>query len=94
MGIGSILVTGDSRLRADRLPIQESFCRLTPEQKVDVVRGNRQQGRHVLFVGDGIEWPPPVLSALPQAIALSRATVRLIRSNLLIALSYNMVGSR
>jgi heavy metal translocating P-type ATPase len=39
-----------------------------------------------------IEWPAPVLSHLPKALALSRQTVRLIRSNLIFALSYNIAG--
>jgi P-type E1-E2 ATPase len=42
-------------------------------------------------VGD-IEWPAPILSHLPKAISLSRQTVRLIRSNLIFALSYNIAG--
>jgi heavy metal translocating P-type ATPase len=119
MDIGSILVTGDSPLRAAQLPLRESFCRLTPEQKIAVVRRRKQEGQRILFVGDGIndaaamaesdvaialgseplaraaadiEWPAPVLSALPKAISHSRATVRLIRSNLLIAMSYNLAG--
>ena len=41
-----------------------------------------------------IEWPAPVLSALPKAISHSRATVRLIGSNLLIAMSYNLARNR
>lgn len=39
-----------------------------------------------------IEWPAPDLSHLPKAISLSRQTVRLIRSNLIFALSYNITG--
>jgi heavy metal translocating P-type ATPase len=39
-----------------------------------------------------IEWPVPELSHLPKAIALSRQTVRLIHSNLIFALCYNLAG--
>ena len=39
-----------------------------------------------------IEWPAPDLSRLPQAISLSRQTVRLIRSNLIFAACYNIAG--
>jgi heavy metal translocating P-type ATPase len=119
MDIHSILVTGDGASRAAQLPVAEAFSRLTPEQKIAIVRERKRDGRRILFVGDGIndaaamagsdvaiavgpeplaraaadiEWPSPVLSALPKAISISRATVRLIRSNLLIALSYNLAG--
>jgi P-type E1-E2 ATPase len=39
-----------------------------------------------------IEWPAPDLSFLPKAITLSRQTVRLVRSNLIFALCYNIAG--
>jgi hypothetical protein len=54
MDIDSILVTGDSSLRAAQLPLQESFSRLTLEQKIAVVRPRKQEGQRILFVGDGI----------------------------------------
>jgi Cu2+-exporting ATPase/Cu+-exporting ATPase len=119
MGITSILVTGDSPSRAANLPLPELLSRMTPEQKLAVVREKKRKGETVLFVGDGIndaaamaesdisiavgpesltrevadiEWPLPDLSSLPKAISLSRQTVRLIHSNLIFALCYNVVG--
>jgi P-type E1-E2 ATPase len=119
MSVKSILVTGDHASRAASLPLAELLCRLTPEQKLAIVREKKEQGETVLFVGDGIndaaamaesdvsiavgcesltrevgdiEWPAPILSHLPKAISLSRQTVRLIRSNLIFALSYNIAG--
>jgi Cu+-exporting ATPase len=46
----------------------------------------------LVHVAADIEWTAPVLSTLPKAISHSRAAVRLIRSNLLIAMSYNLAG--
>jgi len=119
IGIKSILVTGDSPSRAANLPLPELLSRMTPEQKLALVREKKLNGGIVLFVGDGIndaaamaesdisiavgresltrevadiEWPLPDLSFLPKAISLSRRTVRLIRSNLIFALGYNIAG--
>lgn len=39
-----------------------------------------------------VYWPTPDFSQLPSAIALSRKMVRLIRSNLIFAVSYNLIG--
>jgi Cu2+-exporting ATPase/Cu+-exporting ATPase len=119
MGIRSTLVTGDSPSRAATLPLPELLSRMTPEQKLAIVREKKRNGETVLFVGDGIndaaamaesdisiavgresltrevadiEWPLPDLAFLPKAISLSRQTVRLIRSNLIFALCYNVAG--
>jgi Cu2+-exporting ATPase/Cu+-exporting ATPase len=119
LGIRSVLMTGDSPFRAANLPLPEMLSRMTPEQKLAVVREKKRHGETVLFVGDGIndaaamaesdisiavghegltrevadiEWPAPDLSFLPKAITLSRQTVRLVRSNLIFALCYNIAG--
>lgn len=119
IGIRSILITGDCPSRAANLPLPELLSRMTPEQKLTVVREKKRNGETVLFVGDGIndaaamaesdisiavgresltrevadiEWPLPDLSFLPKAISLSRQTVKLIRSNLIFALCYNVAG--
>jgi Cu+-exporting ATPase len=49
MDIHSILVTGDGASRAAQLPVAEAFSRLTPEQKIAIVRERKRDGRRILL---------------------------------------------
>lgn len=58
------------------------------ESDISIAIGSESLTREVA----DIEWPTPDLSHLPKAISLSRQTVRLIHSNLMFALCYNIAG--
>jgi heavy metal translocating P-type ATPase len=58
------------------------------ESDVSIAVGRESLTREVA----DIEWPMPDLAFLPNAISLSRQTVRLIHSNLVFALCYNIAG--
>uniref|UniRef100_A0A7C4BAI8 Heavy metal translocating P-type ATPase n=1 Tax=Thermofilum pendens TaxID=2269 RepID=A0A7C4BAI8_THEPE len=68
-GIRTILATGDSRGAAEsisaELGIEEVRAELRPEDKAELVEELQQQGRKVLFVGDGVN----------DAAAMSKAFV-------------------
>lgn len=53
-----IMITGDQEAPAQALAatlgIDRVFANVLPEQKADLVRDLQTQGRHVMFVGDGI----------------------------------------
>jgi heavy metal translocating P-type ATPase len=72
-GIAVALVTGDHELAAravaDRLSITDVHAGLTPEEKLELVRRYREQGRHVAFVGDGVN-DAAALAAADLGIAI------------------------
>lgn len=57
-GIELVMITGDqevpARAMAEMLGIDRVFANVLPEQKADLVRELQEQGRRVMFVGDGI----------------------------------------
>ena len=72
-GLKLVLVTGDNeraaRAVAEELSIPEVYAGVDPARKVELVRQYRQQGRHVAFVGDGIN-DAAALAAADLGIAL------------------------
>jgi Cu2+-exporting ATPase/Cu+-exporting ATPase len=68
-GVTTMLATGDSKIAAENLSkelsLDDAYAELRPEDKADLVEKLQQNGRRVLFVGDGIN----------DAVALSKAFV-------------------
>ncbi len=54
LGIQSILATGDNEVRAARLGFSRVHARQKPDDKRALVESLRNEGRRVLFIGDGI----------------------------------------
>jgi Cu+-exporting ATPase len=118
------LVSGDrettARAIAAELGIRDVYAQRTPEQKAELVRELRAQGKRVAMIGDGINDAPALAAAdvgiaighgtdvalasadiallgegianLPRALALAKATMRVIRENLFWAFVYNTIG--
>ncbi len=72
-----VLLTGDQQHKARQLAaelgIDEVYANATPESKVEVVQALQQQGRRVLFVGDGIN-DAPVLTQADVGLAMNQST--------------------
>jgi Cd2+/Zn2+-exporting ATPase len=66
-GIRTVMLTGDRRHTAEsvakELGLDEVRAGLSPEQKVEIVDGFRQQGRKVAMVGDGVNDAPSLAAA-------------------------------
>jgi len=92
-GIRIVMVTGDDRTTADavarRLPIDEVFADVLPDEKLRVVKRLQSEGQIVAMAGDGINDAP----ALAQAdvgiamgtgtdVAMESAGVTLVRGDL------------
>jgi Cu+-exporting ATPase len=76
-GIEVVLVTGDHRIAAERIAQQAGISTvragMSPAAKLELLRGYQSQGRHVAFVGDGIN-DAPALAAADLGIAVGAAT--------------------
>jgi Zn2+/Cd2+-exporting ATPase len=66
-GIRTYMLTGDRRHTAEsvakELGLDEVRAGLSPEQKVEIVDGFRQEGRKVAMVGDGVNDAPSLAAA-------------------------------
>lgn len=68
--IGVFLVTGDNKVSAKRvsreigIPENNVFCNMLPDEKVNVIRKLREEGKNVMFVGDGINDAPSIKESL------------------------------
>ena len=123
-GIRIVMLTGDNRTTAQavaaKLGITNVEAEVLPEQKHEIVRRLRAEGRIVAMAGDGVNDAPALaeadvgvamgtgtdvamqsagvtlvrgdLAGIARARALSRATMRNIRQNLVLAFVYNVLG--
>jgi Cu+-exporting ATPase len=78
-GLGTYLVTGDNQRTAAaiasqlRIPAENVFAEVRPEQKAEFVRKLQGEGKRVAFVGDGIN-DAPALEQADLGVAVSRAS--------------------
>ena len=123
-GVRIVMLTGDNRKTAQavasRLGITEIEAEVLPEQKHNIVRRLKSEGRVVAMAGDGVNDAPALaeadvgvamgtgtdvaiqsagvtlvkgdLAGIARARALSQATMRNIRQNLVLAFVYNVLG--
>ena len=67
LGLRTVLITGDTRAIAERiatdLGIREVHAEVLPQQKVEIVQRLQSEGRHVAFVGDGVNDGPALATA-------------------------------
>ena len=121
LGLRPVLLTGDTTATAQAVAaevgIDEVIAEVLPQDKADVVRRLRDEGRVVAMIGDGVNDAPALatadlglaigtgadvaieasdltlvrgdLLAAAEAIELSRATLRTIKTNLFWAFAYN-----
>ncbi len=63
----TVMLTGDhvevAKMIADEVGVDEMAADLLPSQKVDYIRGLKEEGRRVLMVGDGINDAPALAMA-------------------------------
>ncbi|MEH0627011.1 heavy metal translocating P-type ATPase [Streptomyces stelliscabiei] len=75
-GVSPVLLTGDNAGAAARVAadtgIADVRAGLLPQEKVVAVRGLQDEGRKVLFVGDGVN-DAPALAAAHSGLAMGRA---------------------
>ncbi|AKB79239.1 Lead, cadmium, zinc and mercury transporting ATPase [Methanosarcina horonobensis HB-1 = JCM 15518] len=67
LGIKTIMVTGDSKAVAERiaksLDINEVYAEVMPQEKVEIVKRLQLGGHKVIFVGDGVNDGPALVTA-------------------------------
>ena len=76
-GISVVMVTGDheaaARHVAEQVGISEVHAGMTPQGKLDLIKDLQQQGKHVGYVGDGIN-DAPALATADLGIAIGAGT--------------------
>lgn len=67
LGIKTIMVTGDSKVVAERiakvLDINEVYAEVMPQEKVEIVKRLQLEGHKIIFVGDGVNDGPALVTA-------------------------------
>lgn len=103
-GIRIVMLTGDNRTTAQavavKLGITEVEADVLPDQKSAIVRRLKNEGRIIAMGTDtdvamqsaGVTLVKGDLAGIVRGRALSRATMRNIRQNLVLAFVYNVVG--
>lgn len=88
LGVRSlVMLTGDRKVRAEGLAgvlgIDTVYAELQPEEKAEIVKRLREEGRRVAFVGDGINDAPALITAdvafsMPLGADIARATADIV----------------
>lgn len=67
LGIKTIMITGDSKTVAEKvaksLGINEVYAEVMPQEKVEIVKRLQSEGHKVIFVGDGVNDGPALVTA-------------------------------
>lgn len=67
LGVRTIMVTGDSKVVAERLAktldINEVYTDVMPQEKVEIVKRIQSEGHKIIFVGDGVNDGPALVTA-------------------------------
>jgi Cu2+-exporting ATPase/Cu+-exporting ATPase len=70
LGIRTIVMTGDQARNAERFNFDECLAGLSPHGKLEEIEKLKNEGRAVLFIGDGIN-DAPAMAASSASIALT-----------------------
>jgi Cu+-exporting ATPase len=94
-GIPVVLVTGDHAAAAERvarpLGINTVHSEMSPGAKLELIRRLQSEGRHVAFVGDGLN-DAPALAAADLGIAIGAGTAVAVETSGVILLRSNFEG--
>ena len=67
LGIKTIMITGDSKVVAEKtaetLGINEIYAEVMPQEKVEIVKRLQLEGHKIIFVGDGVNDGPALVTA-------------------------------
>ncbi|WP_292373980.1 heavy metal translocating P-type ATPase [Methanosarcina sp. UBA411] len=67
LGIKTIMITGDSKVVAKQtaktLDINEVYAEVMPQEKVEIVKRLQLEGHKIIFVGDGVNDGPALVTA-------------------------------
>jgi Cu+-exporting ATPase len=107
LGLETVMLTGDNQRTAEAIAaeagIDEVVAEVLPADKAALVKAYHDTPLRVAMVGDGITGTDVAmetadvtlmrgdLRVVPQALALSRATMRTIKQNLFWAFFYNVI---